>query len=87
MKFKMLMCYIWVFADIIIYVQILCIFHIRYPFPHYTFINSFPHGQNGRHFADDIFRGIFLSENVCNLIKISLKFVLKGPIDNNQALV
>ena len=32
--------------------------------------------------ADDIFKCIFLNENVRNLIQISLKFVPKGPIDN-----
>ena len=36
---------------------------------------------------DDIFKCIFLNENRCILIKISLKFVPKGPIDNNPALV
>ena len=30
--------------------------------------------QNCRHFADDIFKGVFLNENVCPLLKISLKF-------------
>ena len=35
-------------------------------------------GQNGRHFADDIFRYIFVNEKFCNLIKILLKFVHKG---------
>ena len=44
-------------------------------------------GQNGRHFADDIFRCIFVNGIFCILIKISLKFVHKGPIDNNPALV
>ena len=43
--------------------------------------------QNGRHFADDIFRCIFVNEKFCILIKISLKFVPKDPIDNNPALV
>ena len=43
--------------------------------------------QNGRHFAGDIFKGIFLNETVWILIKISLKFVLKGPIDDIPALV
>ena len=52
-----------------------------------AFINSYPPGQNGRHFADDIFRCIFVNEKFCILIKISLKFVLKGPIENNTALV
>ena len=31
--------------------------------------------QNGRHFPDDFFKGIFLNENVRISIKISLKFV------------
>ena len=30
---------------------------------------------------------IFMSENFCILIKISLKFIPKGPINNNPALV
>ena len=42
---------------------------------------------NGRHFADDIFKCIFLNENAWILIKISLKFVPKGPINNIPALV
>ena len=36
---------------------------------------------NGCHFPDDIFRLIFVNENVLILIKASLKFVPKGPID------
>ena len=43
-------------------------------------INSFPHGQDGHHFADDIFICIFVNEKFCILIKLSLKFVPKGPI-------
>ena len=43
--------------------------------------------QNGRHFADDIFKCIFLNENVRILIKISLKVVPKGPINNIPSLV
>ena len=46
-----------------------------------------PPAQNGRHFADDIFRWIFVNETFYIFIKISLKFVPKGPIDNNPALV
>ena len=37
--------------------------------------------------ADDIFKHIFLNENVRILIQISLKCVPKGPIDNKPALV
>ena len=42
--------------------------------------------QNGRHFADDIFRCIFMNEKFCILIKIPLKFVPEGPIGNNPVL-
>ena len=40
-----------------------------------------------RHFTDDTFKCIFLNENVRILIKFSLKYVRKGPIDNNPVLV
>ena len=43
--------------------------------------------QNGRHFADDIFKRIFLKENVLISLKISLKFVAKVRINNIPALV
>ena len=44
-------------------------------------------GHNGRHFADDTFSLILMTEMFWILIKISLKFVPRGPIDNNPALV
>ena len=43
--------------------------------------------QNGRHFADDIFKRIFLNENIWIPIKMSPKFGPKGPINNIPALV
>ena len=43
--------------------------------------------QNGRLFADDIFRCIFLNANVWISIKISLQFVPKGTVNNIPALV
>ena len=43
--------------------------------------------QNGRHFTDNIFKCIFLNENAWILVKIALKYVPKGPIDNIPALV
>ena len=49
--------------------------------------NSSPPGQNGCHFADNVLRCIFVNEKLCILIKIWLKFVPKGPINNNPALV
>ena len=50
-------------------------------------LNTLRPRQNGRRFADDTFKRIFLNENVRISIKISLKFVPKGPINNNPALV
>ena len=50
-------------------------------------LNTLSPRQNGRLFADDIFKYIFLNENVWISIKISLKFVPKGWINNIPALV
>ena len=50
-------------------------------------INTLRTRQNGRRFADDTFKRIFFNENVRISIKISLKIVPKGPINNNPALV
>ena len=58
-----------------------CICILQYCF------NSLRPRQHGRHFADDIFKCIFLDEDVWIPIKISLKFVPKGPINNILALV
>ena len=52
-----------------------------YPF------NTLRPRQDGRHFPDDIFRCIFFNENCCILIRFSLRYVSKGPIDNKPALV
>ena len=49
---------------------------------HFTLINSYP-GQNVRHFADNV----FVNGKFCILIKMSVKFVPNGPIDNRPALV
>ena len=45
-----------------------------------TPLNSSPPGQNGRHFAHDICRCIFVNENFFIVIKISPNFVPEGPI-------
>ena len=50
-------------------------------------INTLRLKQNGHHFADDFFKYIFLNGNVLILIKNSLKFVPKGPINNIPSLV
>ena len=50
-------------------------------------INTLRPRQNGRHFADDTFKPIFLNTNIKISIKISLKLVPKVPINNIPALV
>ena len=50
-------------------------------------VNTLRPRQNGRHFADDILKRIFLNENIWIPIKISLKFVPKGSINDIPALV
>ena len=49
--------------------------------------NSSPLEQNGRHFADDVFKYIFVNEKFCIVSQISLEFVPCGPIVKNSALV
>ena len=52
-----------------------------------VFVNTLRPRQNGRHFVDDTFNRIFVNENVRISIKLSLKFVPKGPMNNIPALV
>ena len=51
-----------------------------------SFFNTLRPRQNGRHFPDDIYKYIFLTEKSINF-KISLKFVPKCKINNIPALV
>ena len=51
------------------------------------FLNSYPSGQNLPHLADDTFESIFVNDKFRISIRISVKFVSKGPIDNKSALV
>ena len=50
-------------------------------------VNTLRLGQFGGKVVDDIFKCIVFNQNVWLLIKISLKFVPKGLIDNESALV
>ena len=52
-----------------------------------VWLNTLRPRQNGRHFADDIFKCIFLNENVLIPIQIPLKFIPKGLINNIPLLV
>ena len=58
-----------------------------YQLPHVHNVNTLRPRQNGRRFVDDTFKSIFLNENVRIWIKISVKFVPKGQIDNIPLLV
>ena len=51
------------------------------------FVNTLRPRQNSRHFTDGIFKCIFLNETILIAIKISLKFILKSPVNNIAALV
>ena len=46
-----------------------------------------PPKQNGRHFADDVFKSIFLNENFVFWFQMSRMFVLNGPFDIRRELV
>ena len=63
--------------------------NVMYKSPQYysSYLNTLRPRWNEQHFADNIFKHVFFNENVCILIKISLKFVPKGPINNIPALV
>ena len=50
-------------------------------------INTLRPRQNGRHLPDDIFKWIFLNENVWISIDIPLTFVPRGPVNNIPTLV
>ena len=52
-----------------------------------SYLNTLRPRQNGCHFPDNIFKGIFLNENEWISLKISLKFVPKVRINNIPALV
>ena len=51
-----------------------------------SFILQIEAETNGRYFSADIFKSIFFDENVWISIKITLKFVSRGPINNIPAL-
>ena len=50
-------------------------------------LNTWRPRQDGRYFPDNVFKCIFLNEYAWMSIKISLRFVPKGPINNIPALI
>ena len=61
--------------------------HSTYDVTRDQWVNTLGQKQNGRHFADNIFKCIFLNENFWILDEISLKYVPSGLNDNMVALV
>ena len=53
----------------------------------YPCLYTFRPRQDGRYFADDVVKCIFLNENMWISLKILLKFVPKGPIKNIPTLI
>ena len=51
------------------------------------YVNTLRLRQNVRHFLDNIFKRIFLNENIQISINNSLESVAKGPMNNIPALV
>ena len=66
-----------------LYQEVISIYYLATKFLAFNTLRPRP---DGRHFTD-IFTCIFFNENCCILIKFPLKYVCKGPIDNNRALV
>ena len=60
-------------------------FHIYIGTQFWT-LNTLRLRQNGRHFADDIFKRIFVNRNIWTLVKNLVKFVPRDLINNNPAL-
>ena len=52
-----------------------------------NYVNTLRPRQNGRHFADDDFKRMFMNENARISVNISLKFVPKGLVNNIPALI
>ena len=69
----------WISTNYVNKALIKCSFH--------AYFNILRPRQNGRHFPYDIFKCIFVNGNVWISIRISMKFVPKGPINNIPALV
>ena len=60
---------------------------VRHILKNPVIINTLRPRQNGSHFPVDVFKAIFVYEDCYILIKMSLKYVPQGPIDNIPALV
>ena len=66
----------WVVTSVSIFVQ-----------PHWILVITLRPRQNGRHFADDVFKCIFLNEIYEFHLRFQLNFVPEVPVNNIPALV
>ena len=70
--------YVWI-QLVILYVFYGCVsVYTAWKHDEYQPFNTLRLRQNGCYFADNIFKCIYLNENLCVLTRISLKFVPKG---------
>ena len=82
-----MLCYCCLFEPDLVHLKVLWMDSINNMDVIVRYVNTLRPRQDGRHFPDDIFKCNFMSENVQISIRISLKFVPKGPINNIPALV
>ena len=87
--YKISVIYIGVYTKLInlIYEKTKLSIHFELAVVNVAVVNTLRPRRNRRHFADDIFKYVFMNENVWISIKISLKIVPTGPINNIRALV
>ena len=60
----------------------MCMVLLYFILQHLYPLNTLRPRQNERHFADNIFKYVFINENIWIQFNTSLKFVPKGPIND-----
>ena len=76
----------WEQLKLVSYIHILMCCWLVWPWKFNPCYKVWNNGAFGRHFPDNIFKWIFLNENVWISFRISLKFVPMSPINNTPAL-
>ena len=88
-RYIMDICKRFLFSGVLLWLDIglFCPYPLGLLYSYQRYLNTLRPRQNGRHFANDIFKRILLNEIHCICIRISLKYVQRGPIMNMSALV
>ena len=68
-------------------IVLLCLEYSYFSTCYVDMANTLTRRQDGCHFPDDMFKCIFLTENMWISIEFSLKFLCMGPINNIATLV